>query len=253
MTKKKSPPPTLMSDPYRTYDTTVLEFFSDLTVVGDGGKLQAVVSNFATPKREFATQAAINPNLIEPVTGLSPKTDARAAKTVAEPALSVRRLSPMFDNSRFTPLLIRKLQIMDRNRAWLQSRFPLPYDIHYQIDIRAKYRTHLNQIMTQIQLKFLDYYVPVTVEWGGPFGSKSIYLSIEQVLDNSILEADETGEALLRSTVTVLLKGWFLQKLTTTPTALHLYRDVFIVEDTYDLADGAPDRAADLSMELEAQ
>jgi len=224
-----APTYTLRTNPFVVYDNAV-QAFLEQTVVGDKGKLESVPINFATPRKEFASQLTLNPKNVDPITRTTPVDNPRTQKTVPYPTLGILRMSPVFDSSRFRPLVERKLKILDRNRAWMQARYALPWDLQYQIDMRAKYRTHLNQMINNMFLKFYEPWMPVTVDWGDPYGVKNVYMHLEGLTDNSVLEVeDENKDRVLRATATLTLKAWFLQKLTQTPTALQIYTDIYAV------------------------
>jgi hypothetical protein len=229
MTTKPKPEWTLRTNPWVVYDNAVQSFLQQ-SVIGDKEELQPVPINFATPRKEFASQLTLNPKNVDPITRKTPVDNPRQQKTVPYPTMALTRLTPVFDIQRFRPLVERKLKILDRNRSWMQARYALPYDIQYQVDMRAKYRTHMNQMINNIILQFYEPYMPLLVNWGDPYGSKHVYLNMGTLQDNSILEVeDENKDRTLRATATLTLKAWFLQKLTQTPTALKLFTNVYAV------------------------
>jgi len=239
---------TVQTNPFAVYDTAVRDFVAT-TVVGDDGKSEDVPIVFATPRKEFANQKVLGKkDKPDPITRTKAEETPRQQRTVPYPTMGVIRLSPVFNWLRFRPLLERKLQITDRNRSWLQARYALPWDVQYQIDMRAKYRTHLNQMVNNMMLKFVEPMMPLRVDWGAPYGVKRVFLGIDQITDNSVLETNNSDEdRTLRATVTLRLEAWFIQKITQTPTALRIFEDAYVVTDfNEDLTGVTPDFSVEI-------
>lgn len=227
MTKSATVAPTLLLDPFRTYDTAV----RDLMQCYVGPKQESVPINFAVPRKEFASQLVVQPKNEEA------QTNPRLKTTVAIPAMSVTRADPVFDSTRFSPNMQRLYLTADK-KTWIRNWYPFPYIILYQIDAWTKYREHMNQIIVQTMIKFRKPFIALKVNWGEPYGHRNCFIGLDRISDTSRLESPvENQEREIRATMTLHLLGWVLARPVRTPSVLKVETDIMTTLIAADFAD----------------
>lgn len=178
----------------RQYDFSVLEYLRIRNANID------IPITFASPRREFGQQDELVPGKPVP---------ARYNQTVRYPAMSLTRLNFEFAPERFNPSNHRRLGWSDDLNLIYQAKHPLPYDLHYQLDIIAKLDDDANQLLTVTIGKFENMMAVLTANMGAPFGVKKIYLHLGNISDNSTLEGDESTDRITRYSADLKLEGWF--------------------------------------------
>lgn len=155
---------------------------------------------FATPERPFGFQDNENPEQ---------DTD-RAALTLPSPRIAVTRMDMRLSMLRNNTSWLRLVDWWDPQCKYaIGGRFPSPWDINYQVDIYARYREDANKLLHW----FLYYPKPVhalRVNFGAPWGNKSISLIFSQILDTSVLESGE-NERWIRHTVPMVLETYLFE------------------------------------------
>lgn len=123
--------------------------------------------------------------------------------------------------------------------AMLLFPYPLPYDISYQIDIWAKNRYDWRLLVTALLSRFshtdmmyLDVEIP-------GYGSKLIPVMMSSCEDTSDLETGE-DERVLRSTVSLTLKGWIWRVPKVKKTILKAHAVIIDASGSGNLDDGSP-------------
>jgi hypothetical protein len=142
--------------------------------------------------------------------------------------MTLTRLSPVFDPTRFNPNIERKLQVTAELKAWAQARYALPYTLPYQLDARTKYRSEMNQIVHQLMLKFFTPQQYLTVDWGTVYGKKPVLIGVQGgITDNSQLEPGVVNQPTFRSTLTLAVAAFFPQPVGRIPSALQITTDIY--------------------------
>lgn len=184
-----------LQDCLRIYDQAISDFVGGFSVEG-----RPTVTIFATPDRPFA----------EVVQELSEASEEfRSAMMESNLVASVARLDPLYNpklrvDIPFGPILA---QPISQDGDTVESEYPRPYILPYQIDLRSRNRTDANLWAQWVQFKF-NPYVCLYPNFGELWGQRQIQLMLVTISDTSELEKGEE-ERWIRWTVNIrILNGW---------------------------------------------
>jgi hypothetical protein len=212
-------------DQFKLFDLAVREW-----LVGMGPHLNGQVYHvvFATPDRAFATLNQI----------YEKKLGERAdrVKIAPTPLASISRSTHRMDRDRLTPklALLRGQRYTADKRLNYDARWPLPWDMSYQIDFWAKTRETLNQFVSMVQADSTPQgLVSVDMTSIDPgWGTKLVSFDLDEITDNSVLEADSEQPRSLRVTITLTLHGWLVLPMAPNRTIYDVLLQTYAVNDT---------------------
>lgn len=209
-------------------DYLTLEIYPDPNDPNKTEKI-TVVPVTGPPRAEYATQTRIHEIPHQEADHLN--------ETVALPAMALSRLDFKFQPARWTKANYRKLGYTEDGFRVIQSEEPMPFDVMYQLDIWAKYRSQLNQIIRKLALKFISRDVWLPVNLGGPWGERSIpVVWMEGPKDLTTLDHGEYGniERKLRNVITFVMQGWIMPDPTSIPSVRKVTY-VYYIQETGNL------------------
>lgn len=211
-------------DQFKLFDLAVRKWLVDM-----GPHLNSQIFNvvFATPDRAFATLNKIYEKKLE--------DRADRVKIPPLPLASISRMSHRMDRDRLISRLtrFRGYRYTEDKRISYDARFPLPWDMTYQIDFWAKTRETMNHFQSMIEAESTPQGIltvdltPVDPAWG----TKLVMFTIDEITDNSTLEPDEENRA-LRATITMTLHGWLVLPLVPNRTIYDVLLQTYCSEDT---------------------
>lgn len=212
-------------DQFKLFDLAVREW-----LVGIGPHLNAQSYHvvFSTPDRAFATLNQIFEKK------LGERSDR--VKIAPLPLASISRSTHRMDRDRLVPkqALLRGLRYTVDRRLNYDVRWPLPWDMSYQIDFWAKTRETLNQFMAMIQSDSTPQgLVSVDMTSIDPaWGKKLVSFDLDEITDNSVLESESEQPRSLRVTCTLTLHGWLLLPMAPNRTIYDVLLETYLVNDT---------------------
>lgn len=163
---------------------------------------------FATPERPFAFKNAENQNA-EDNEDTVLDVD-RATQTLPSPLITLTRTDMRYDYSRQNTNRWRNVRWWDDGKTfWVNSHYPSPWNINYQIDIYARFRMDANKLIHWF-LYWPKPFHTLLIQFGYPWGRQSIDLQFEAITDTSVLEAGE-NERWVRYTVPATLQSFMLE------------------------------------------
>lgn len=174
-------------DVYEIYDASVRDWLNGVAGMFVGEEFEVVIGS---PDRPYGT---VDEDLVKAVT------------TRKTPLVTLTRLSTGFQHNRFIKGIHRRLATRGTN-LYLQSLRPVPIDIPYQIDIRARRRSTANRLLRWITDQFYPVKV-LSINFDDPWGVIRHHMMLGQIIDNSDLETGE-NERWIRQTVTTLLESY---------------------------------------------
>ena len=204
---------------FRIYDHTVAQWVGSLkvdygTVSGIPHPERGLLWVYGSPAKAFANMSSLllRKGWVDDTSvGADGMTDEDWI-TVPLPFASITRQDPVFDPTRSrVPYKFRKF-IREFNK-YKAVRFPLPYDVTYQIDYWYKRKfteAHIFEwILSQVSpIGAANNEFFLTADFGDIWGQKMIPAQQISLTDNSDLEPDEDGDRTLRSTFTMTLRAW---------------------------------------------
>jgi hypothetical protein len=121
-------------------------------------------------------------------------------------------------------------------------RWPLPYNISYQVDFWARNESTLDSIRVWLMLKFIGgTYMYLPTDFRGidrVYGVQNVFTQFGGISDTSDLEAG-TEPRVERATTTFDVQGWILFPVDVVKTVLCTEVNVFLVPDILELDDPA--------------
>lgn len=253
----------------RIYDRMVALWIGSLPV--DYGNIAGRMQNprgmltvYASPTKALAAMSNVlrRKGWIKPGDIGSDNMDYDDWITVPLPFASIQRQDPTWDAERANvPFVYRKF--LREGNAYRSTRFPLPFDITYNVDfwMRRKFTdAHIREwLMVQHSpIGAANNELFLTAEFGEPWGNKIIPVTDLSYTDNSDLEPDEDSDRNLRFTLNFTLKAWvFPPPSTARPTVLRVITDVGPMslqnpnefQSTYDRIIGDPDDSVEQLLE----
>mgnify|MGYP005814129243 CR=1 FL=1 len=182
-------------DCLRVYDQALSDFVGGFSVED-----RPTITIFASPDRPFA----------EVVQELSDHDEEfRSQMMESNLIASVARMDPVYNpklrvDIPFGPVLANPLNPQGDT---VESEYPRPFILPYQIDLRSRSRTNCNLWAQWVMFKF-NPYVCLYPRFGELWGQKQVQLALNSIVDNSELEKGEE-ERWIRWTVTLrVLNGW---------------------------------------------
>lgn len=209
---------------FEPYDKAMLDFFT-LNLYPDINDVENVVvikPAMGSPRREQGSLEKLHP---EAAVG---QTD-RGLKTVPLPSAALNRLFWLFDLKRWSRSTYRKLEWTEEGRRVIQSDYPVPYDITYQLDLWTKYRVHMNQLVNEVALKFLAREVPLTVDLGNPWGERTILVTMKYNGPRDLTDLDPgVKDRTIRMMFEFVMHAWIMPAPTSLPTVRKTVQTMYI-------------------------
>lgn len=134
ITKKES----IISGMYKELLRAMIDFFSDMVCIDDENKVIPIRCIYANPERAIAKIKQEN-NIILPLVSVSQD------KSKVDLARS-RYKTLLVHETKYDPVKNRAIRIL--------SLAPVPIEITYNVNVWCKYKSDLDQIVEQINLKF---------------------------------------------------------------------------------------------------
>ena len=210
-------------DPFlRFYDRAVQQWVQGVTSMN--GKVVPAI--MASPLLAHATYKELlgKRNLVHPD---AESVDAKFPL----PYISIERTSidpnPAHANCNY-PMRKQARIDADLQRRTGYSRYPKPLLLSYQIDVWARYQSHMNWMVRGIEQQFWDQ----IAYWGVQVQHlPTLLMPIRRggFVNNSDLETDK--ERLLRWTLTVKVESWMFFDLLKAPTSMILVTDTGVAGD----------------------
>jgi len=153
-----------------------------------------------------------------------------------------------FTRSDLTVDMLRFKSVKKRNTGYLrqdkdeiyQYRFPLPYNITYQVDFWTRYESTLDAIKVWVMLRFPHgnyLYLPVDFrEISKHYAIQNVYTQFGGITDTSDLEPG-SEQRIIRATMTLDLQGWIFFPVEIVKSVLCGQIDVLLVPDDVPLQD----------------
>jgi len=190
-----------MTDQFILYDQAMLTWVSTyLSPLLVGRTVQVL---FVTPRKTFA----------EVTTGQL--VDER---TLIVPRISVQRLDPENDPTRYNSNRMRRLgwaySDLDDHRSMLSSKFPAPVNVQYQIDLWTRFVEEMNLWERYVLEEFASTYIYLRIRPNDVYGWKKYIVFLRGIANNSDLEPGE-GEREIRKTVTLECQCWMFPDVIT--------------------------------------
>lgn len=136
---------------------------------------------------------------------------------------------------------IDKYLSKDKDESYTH-RFPLPYNITYQVDFWTRSESTLDSIRVWLMLHFPfgnSMYLPVDFrEVNRIYGVQNVYTEFGGISDTSDLESG-TEPRLERATTTFDVQGWIFFPIEVVKTVICAQVDIYVVPDILDLDDPA--------------
>ena len=131
-------------------------------------------------------------------------------ETLPLPYMSLVLLDMQYDSTRAQSGHYRKLQYSHDNKQVYSVKFPEPYNLIFQLDIRCKTNLEWFRIMRALHLKGIVHSATTIFAIIGTFGNQSHYVQIDGPQDNSDLEVGDNTDRKIRKTYTFTVEGWLL-------------------------------------------
>lgn len=158
-------------------------------------------------------------------------------RTLIIPRISLQRLDPVNDPSRFNSNPIRRLgwanAASGEQRRLIKGKFPVPVNIPYQIDMWTRFTKEMNLWERFIFETFSPQYTYLRIRPNDVWGWKMFIVFLDGAIrNNSDLEpAEEERE--VRKTVTLRAEGWFFpDTFETRPAVKRLEVGIFDYDQT---------------------
>lgn len=187
----------------RLYDAALANWFRD-PVFGMKVNGQLVPSVEGTSERAFSQ--------IIDLLGLelTPEQLRSDSSLIPLPFMSYNHLDMQHDMSRHQTNRFRKIKTLRGRTDWIQARYPVPYNILYQVDIWCRYDNDANAILQQMMLR-VDPIFYFDIDFREPFGRQIIGLHYFSGPNNTS-ELDPAGEQRwVRYTMTYRMEAWMLE------------------------------------------
>jgi len=184
-----------VTDQLLLYDQAVLTWLQDNFVpLLEGRNVQLVV---ATPRKAFAE--ATTGRLID-------------ERTRTLPRISVQRLDPENDPTRYNRSRIRRLgwcnPTQDPQSHLLGSKFPAPVIIPYQIDLWTRFVKEMNLWERYIIEAFSPSYMYLRIRPNDVWGWKLYSVFWDGAINNNSDLEPEEGDRQIRKTITIRCECW---------------------------------------------
>lgn len=218
---------------FREYDEAITKLLT-VTIHPDKDDLNIAVTvapKMSAMQKEYASQTKMHP-------GAPKQKNIKQDKTVVYPASALTRLGWEFDLSRWTKVGYRKLAITEDGNRIMQSEHPMPFEVQYQLDVVAKFRSTMNMIMKTLLLKFAQREVWVPIYTGEAFGIRRVpvKLAFGGPQDLTPHELDETQDRIFRMALTFNMECWLFDTPTTVPSVRQVFIDTRKVADSLSFA-----------------
>lgn len=183
--------------------------------------IRRVVPVMGAQRSEYASQEDLHPDELQ-------KKGARTTR-VTLPAASLRGINYRFNPQRWSRAHYRKLGWTEDGNRVVQSEHPLPFDVTYQLDLWAKFRSTMNQLTHKIGIKFFAREIWLKVNLGGPWGEKKIAVFMPNgnpidLSDNNPGDNDRE----IRFAFTFIMQAWMLPDPTMIPTVRKVVMNIAI-------------------------
>jgi hypothetical protein len=166
----------------RIYDASVFSYVKKH--VESSVPSHEVGVHMATPDRPFGFELPVDPETGDIDTN-------RAASMLITPQVSLTRTGLVYNMQRNNTNKFQKIRYWDAEKNFVvQSEYPRPWDISYLVDVYARLRNDAQNVLQH----FLYYTQPlrlVSMDFYYPWGKQKIYLSWNQIIDNSDIESSE--------------------------------------------------------------
>jgi hypothetical protein len=204
------------SDFYREYTKFILDKMKTLKYTDSEGKAIEVTAFFANPERAIAKikedRTLVLPLISVSIDDIDEDTDRRRTATNIE-------ISTMWD-------------VKERRAKRVIAKAAKPINLSFTINVWAKYREELNQLVEKIMLMFnpsLDFKTS---------NSTNTKAFIEQVTDNSVATAADREDRVLRKMIVITAEAYLTNPkylITNTGEVEFLGTDVELVSELVDL------------------
>ena len=166
----------------RIYDASVFSYVKKH--VESSVPSHEVGVHMATPDRPFGFELPVDPETGDIDTN-------RAASMLITPQVSLTRTGLVYNMQRNNTNKFQKIRYWDAEKNFVvQSEYPRPWDISYLVDVYARLRNDAQNVLQH----FLYYTQPlrlVSMDFYYPWGKQKIYLSWNQIIDNSDIESSD--------------------------------------------------------------
>lgn len=234
-----------LPDQLGAYDHAIACFLAqmrfDYATREDDERIEPLRVVKASPERAFADLRERFEETID--TGAAYTDFEKDQEQIALPIASFMRTDLMVDMTRFNPNDVRKVDYLtqDQSEAYTH-KWPLPYNISYQVDFWTRYESTLDSIRVWLMMQFMGgnfRLTPVDFRDVSRFyGIKNVYTRFDGINDTSDLEPG-TEPRIERATTTLEMQGWIFYPIEVVKTVLSGQVDVSIVPCTIPLDDAA--------------
>lgn len=185
----------------RIYDSAIFNYVKRHVEASVPG--HSVGMHMATPDRPFGFEIPVDPQTGDVDTN-------RVESMLVTPQVSLTRTGLTYDLQRNNTNRVRKIRYWDEEKNFVvQSEFPKPWNISYAVDVYARLRNDAQNVLQH----FLYYTQPlrlIRIDFYYPWEKQKIYLSWNQIVDNSDIES---GEKLryYRYSIPILVEGYMFE------------------------------------------
>jgi hypothetical protein len=154
--------------------------------------------------------------------------NTRQNQIVKLPATAVTQLDWAFDLSRWTRAHFRRLGWTEEGTKVIQSNQVVPVDIMYQLDLWAKYRTTMNQMLRTTLLKFGNREVWLDVDLKGVWGVRRIPLTLLYNGPTNLTEHEpKDKDRTVRMVFSFQLHAWVIPDANMLPAVGAILEDIY--------------------------
>ena len=146
--------------------------------------------------------------------------------TLTLPHTTLVHVDTNYDPNRRGGGRFRKLQYSSDFRRVYGMKYPEPYDLVFQYDIRSKYNAEdqrLRKVFHQNKIEHGAFYLRMELE---PFGKQNfVRVEVDGPTDASELEPGDNRDRTIRKTYTLTVKAWMFDEPYKVPTAITFHFD----------------------------
>ena len=207
------------------YDEALQQFFT-MQVYPDPDKqdeYETLVPVTGPPVLNLGTQVALNPASIDPT-----NINTRQNQIVKLPATAITQLNWAFDLRRWTRASFRRLGWTEEGQKVIQSQQLVPVDIMYQFDLWSKYRTTMNQMLSNVLLKFVNREVWLDVDLKGVWGVHPIPLTLVYNGPTNLTDYEpDNKDRTVRMVFTFTFHAWVIPTATMIPAVHSVLKQIY--------------------------
>lgn len=163
--------------------------------------------------------------------GLDPKVgelSTRQNQIVPLPATALTQLGWSFDLKRWTRAYYRRLGWTEDGTKVIQSPQIIPVDIMYQFDLWSKYRTTMNQMLRNVQLKFVNRERWLDVDLKGVWGVRRVPLTLMYNGPDNLTELEpENKDRTIRMVYSFIFHAWVIPDATMLPAVRKVVTEMY--------------------------